>query len=375
MAADRPLGPADSYLLLAPTGEKSPAGLPVVRPIEINDERVLPLVRLLEDGFATEVLRTLYLAKQLVREISVDGKRFSEAGRRAAAEPLCLLLGAETARERGLAVPRWFGGAIERPATIWLGFSDSYAQDKALVQTLTSRLAVHVLDVVATGGTFSAEGAAPVLAAAYRMALEVIAREWRDPRGPRGAMSVQAGTETQRELFADIRENRFVMTADRAALRSGHEMLADPGVAATVLFRLAQDRAVAQRVAPKEFYAPFAAGRLPEGVSPAAVLGPFRNFQAKLLGSWAKSVLAGHGPRDIVDLLEIYGREFPTEKAEVIRVFVVTTFGATVKPGGVSARAEDAKAALADLTALVADLVAGRKTLRDGVTQGKNTAP
>jgi len=126
---------------------------------------------------------------------------------------------------------------------------------------------------------------------------------------------------------------------------------------------MAQSRAIAGKVAPDAFYKPFA-GRVPPGVSPAAVLGPFRNFQAKLLGAWADAVQRGHPPQDIAELLEVYGAAFPAEKTEALRVFVVTTFAATVEPGGVSTRPEDATKALAGIDAVVADVATGRRSLR-----------
>jgi hypothetical protein len=142
-------------------------------------------------------------------------------------------------------------------------------------------------------------------------------------------------------------------------------------VAATILYRMAQSRAVGPRVAPEKFYAPYAANRMPSGVSPAAILGTFRNFQAKLLGVWASAVLRKKAPKDIVDLIEIYGAEFPAERAEVIRIFVVTTFGGTIKPGGCSMQPQDARQTMAELTTLAAEVGAGRKTLRDALEPGQ----
>jgi hypothetical protein len=52
----------------------------------------------------------------------------------------------------------------------------------------------------------------------------------------------------------------------------------------------------------------------------------------------------------------------PDERAEAFRIFVVTTYGATVKRGGV--RATDAAAALPELTALAAQVAAGRLSSR-----------
>jgi hypothetical protein len=196
------------------------------------------------------------------------------------------------------------------------------------------------------------------------MAMEVIAREWRVGKGPAGVVPYDAGSLAQRTLFANIRENRFVVGEDGKTVRPAAELLGEAGVAATVIYRLAQSKAIAQRVAPEAFYAPFTSGRLPPGVSPAAVLGSFRNFQAKLLGAWAEATHAGHGPRDIGELVEVYTKAFPAEKTEVLRIFVVTTFGGTVQDGGVSTRAEDSAKSLAAIDALVADVSAGKRSLR-----------
>ena len=50
-----------------------------------------------------------------------------------------------------------------------------------------------------------------------------------------------AGTAAQRDLFAAVRENRYALGADGAP-RPARELLADPNVAATVLYRLAQSK-------------------------------------------------------------------------------------------------------------------------------------
>ncbi len=368
-SADEPMGSPDSYLLFWTDGTKSaPNALPVLKPLGLSDERGTPASKLFESGFGSEMVRTLYLAKQLVREMDVGAKRFSAAARRLATEPLCVVIGVPTPGfSRGLAVHRWLGAPVEHPDLPWLGLPAGYADDQALAQTVSALLAPHAVSMVTAGATADRD----LLVTAFRMAIEVIAREWRTERGPMSGVPSTAGTAEQRATFADIRENRFVLDSVGSDLRDAESLLNHPGVAATVIYRMAQSRGVAQRVAPKDFYVPLAPGRLPEGVSPAAVLGPFRNFTAKLLGAWARAVLRGQVPHDLVDLIEIYGTEFPAEKPEVLRIFLVTTFGGTVNPGGVSRRPEDAKATIAELGALALEVVAGRKSLRDGVSLSK----
>ena len=256
-------------------------------------------------------------------------------------------------------------GVQLHPGLPWIGLPADPSRDKALVQTLAGRLASYVAHFVATAGLLSGGTTPPpILVEGYRIAMEVIAREWRVTPGPAGVIQVGEGSSTQREIFANVRENRYVLERDGATLREARDLLADPGVAGTIIHRMAESRVLAGRVAPETFYAPFASNRFPPGVSPAAVLGTFRNFQAKFLGAWATAVARGRAPRDVVDLIEIYGAAFPAERAEAIRIFVVTTFGATVKAGGVSTNPRDAPRALAELTVLTTAAVGGKLSLR-----------
>jgi hypothetical protein len=339
-----------------------------VRAADVSTEAVQPVPGLLETGFASEMLRTVYLAGQYIRDATVDGRRFPDVARANASLPVCLVIGADsTPYTRGLAIAGSFwDGASPRPTLPWIGIPAEPSRDKALVQTLTARFAAYAAHLVGSGGMLDAAPPPPqALVDGYRMAMEVIAREWRFVSGPAGVIQLDEGTKAQRELFADVRENHYIV--DQGALRPARDLLASPGLAATVIYRMAQSRAVGPRVAPEAFYEPYAANRMPPGVSPAAILGTFRNFQAKLLGAWAAAVLRSKAPQDIVDLVELYGRTFPAERNEVIRIFVVTTYGGTIKQGGTSMRPQDARETLAELTAFAAEVAAGRRTLRDAL--------
>jgi len=363
------LGPPDSFLVYAPeldgTGapQRTASGLPVLAPVAVDDPRVAPLYRQFAVGFAAEVLRTDYLAKQLVRDADVGGRRFPDAARAAALEPTVLVLGgaaADTgpagATGRGLGVKGFLGRADDHRDVRWIAVDAYPDHDHALAQTLAG-----LLGRAAAWRVAGDDPAARTLVDGYGGALEVIAREWRSGEGPAGAMPGDAGSAAQRDLFAAVRENRFGLGAGGVP-RPAQEVLADPGVTATVLYRLAQSKAVGRKIAPAEVYAPFVTDRVPPGVSPAAVLGPFRNFQAKLLSAWGRAVLEARPPHDIADLIDAYGRALPAERAEVTRVFVITTFGATVKPGGVRPPEHDPGTALPELAALAAEVAAGRRS-------------
>lgn len=368
------LAPPDSYLLFVPSAPGSnAAALLHVDKADLKTPAVQPIPRLFEDGFASEMLRTVYLAGQYLRDAVVDGRRFSDLARANGSLPVCLVVGEDRPTYvRGLSITGTFGGSTERPNLPWIGVPAEPARDKALIQTLTGRLADYAARLVATGGLLDAAPTPPkALVDGYRMAMEVVAREWRYTPGPAGVIQTSEGTPEQRALFGNIRENRYILVDGSADLRPARQLLDSPGVAATILYRMAQDRAIGPRVAPDAFYAPYAAKRMLKGVSPAAILGTFRNFQAKLLGAWASAVLRGKAPKDIADLIGLYGAQFPAERAEVIRIFVVTTYGGTIKPGGCSMKPQDARQTLAELTALAAEVGAGRKTLRDAVGTGE----
>ena len=363
---DTALGLPDAYLVYTPvvdgTGgaRRSADGSPLFELLALDDERATPLHTQIAVGIVGEMLRTDYLAKQLVRDVSFEGRSFPEAARVAAREPTVLVVGRGLEPSGvGFAVKGFFGGATNRPAVPWLGFKEDVGEDRAMPQTVTGRIARGTLSRVVAGPAALVDG--------YVRAMEVIAREWRVGQGPQGAVAPDAGTGTQRALFAGVRENSYAVGADGAP-RSAAELLADPGLAATVIYRLAQSKAVGRHVAPPDVYAPFVSDRVPPGVSPAAVLGPFRNFQAKLLTAWGRAVLAGTPPKDIAELVEAYGRAMPAERAEAFRIFVVTTYGATVKPGGVKTTGANADAALPELTALAAEVASGRRSSRAALT-------
>ena len=359
------LGPPDSFLVLGPVGgpgakpSQSKTGLPVFEALPVDDPHAVPVHQQLAIGFGGEVLRTDYLAKQLVRDIQVGGRGYGPGPRAAAAEPTVLVLGGRAPAGApigwALAMDGTFG-AKDHLNTHWAGLDAYPDHDPALPQTLAGVLGLMAAARVANANEALASHP---LVVGYARALEVIAREWRVGDGPAGMVQTAAGTAAQRQLFTAVRGNSFVLGADGMPRAPG-ELLGDPGVTATVLYRLAQSKTVGRKVAPDDVYAPFVKDRVPEGVSPAAVLGPFRNFQAKLLSAWARAVLEGNPPRDIADLVDAYGRALPAERSEVVRIFVVTTFGATVKAGGVRPPDRDPGTALPELTALAAQVAAGK---------------
>jgi len=372
-----PLGPPDSYLVYQPASGEAVAsppatGMRLLQAVALDDARAMPIHRGAAEGFMGELLRTDYLAKELLRN-GWQGRAFSPAARASAAEPTVLVLAGTRATRTeeatigtGFAEASSFGRKRVHGDASWIEIGDDPPGDPAFVQTAAGRIARLVSERIAR----AADPAAPlprVLVDGYALAMEVIGREWRVGEGPMGRVAPDAGTGTQRERFASVRQNAYVFKPDSEILRPADELLAEPGVAAALIYRMAQAKGVGRKIGPPEIYAPFVKDRVPPGISPAAVLGPVRNFQVKLLTAWALAAAAGHAPRDLIDLVTAYTEMVPAERAEVMRLFVATTYGATVKAGGVSPRAADATASLAELTALAAEVTAGRRTLRSGM--------
>jgi len=371
-----PLGPPDSYAVYEPAPGAHAADTQAPRamqPVPVEDPRAVPIHRAATDGFVGEMLRTDYLAKELIRA-GVAGKPFSPAAQARAAEPTVLVLAGPRAVRSdeatlgvGLEVPGSFGRKKIDPNPMWIEVGDDPVSDPAFVQTASGRIGRLVAERVAGGMGATPAELPRALIDGYALAMEVIGREWRVGEGPMGRVAPDAGTGTQRERFAAVRQNSFVFKPDSQVLRPAGEIITKPGVVAALVYRMAQSKGVGRKVAPDDVYAPFVKDRVPPGVSPAAVLGPVRNFQVKLLTAWARAIAAGHPPRDLIDLITAYAEALPAERAEATRLFVVTTYGATVKAGGVSAAPADATASLAELTALAAEVAAGRKTIREGM--------
>ena len=120
---DAALGAPDSFLLVAPVPPRDGAGASRARrafrsspTVALDDPHAVPLHQQFAVGFAGEVLRTDYLAKQLVREIDVGGRRYADGQRASAREPTVLIMGGARAggpTSRGVALKGSFGGEDE----------------------------------------------------------------------------------------------------------------------------------------------------------------------------------------------------------------------------------------------------------------------
>ena len=86
-----------------------------------DDPRAEPLYRQLTVGFASEVLRTDYLAKQLVRELTAGAHPYGGGVRAAAAEPTVFVVGS----------PHGTGGPLRGPRAPTLSYTSVSQTRKA----------------------------------------------------------------------------------------------------------------------------------------------------------------------------------------------------------------------------------------------------
>jgi hypothetical protein len=241
-------------------------------------------------------------------------------------------------------------------------------QDAVALDQIVRGLGHAIVDSATRGRAPAGDAAAAdPLTEGYVRFLQVVNAEWR--AGPGAAAAGDARARLRRAgWFADVRGNqgveRFVPRVDDLAL-APDDLVRDPLVIATVLYRLASS-AAGHRLAPDEIYRPLVPEFPPPGFSPGQLLGAFRNFQAKLLVAWNHAGQSSRPPRDLIDLVDAYADTFPAERAEVTRIFLVTTYGLTARSGGVHPRQPPEQVA-SKLAALTADVLFGCTGLRTGL--------
>ncbi len=243
------------------------------------------------------------------------------------------------------------------------GASDEALRDAVVLDQIVSGFAHAIFSSIApapVAAIDAASGVADPLGEGYAMFLQVVAAEWRSRAGDPGVNDARAVLQ-RASRFAAVRGNTSASTF-RDLPPSTDAFLRDPQLIAAFLYRLAASE-TGHRLAPDEIYRPMVPEQPPAGISPGRLLGAFRNFQAKLLWALNRSVLLEQPPRDLVDLALAYVDAFPAERADGIRIFLVTTAGRTIQPGGVSDQGSPDEAA-ARFAALTADVLFGRRDLR-----------
>ncbi len=377
----------DSYELLRRGADRAPGEPTPLRYVGDGDPSASRVRRLMDDELSAELLRTFAMARRLVAETAP-----SSSGARALARlPPYVALGVSDLdrgapyRDREL-LAGWWRQAIPAAAPIiWIddepthsdagrmlasvrpkegaGSSDAALRDAVVLDQIVSGFGHAILSLIAPapilGGDRPSVAADP-LSAGYTTFLQVVAAEWHARAGDPTANDARAVLQ-RAARFAAVRGNTSV-AALRAQQIDTDAFLRNPELIAAFLYRLATSE-TGHRLAPDDIYRPMVPDRPPAGISPGRLLGAFRNFQAKLLWAWSRSVVLEGPARDLVDLASAYADAFPAERAETIRIFLVTTGAATFQPGGVSDRGSPEETA-SQYAALTADVLFGRRNLR-----------
>ncbi|HMF42720.1 MAG TPA: hypothetical protein VKQ32_18745 [Polyangia bacterium] len=342
----------DDYLLLRRPTTKPGEPTAALELAPRTDAEAYYLRHLLASGFGAELLRTYAMTKRFAAR--TGGRRETDT-MIALGAPDHPALGAPARRVK---IGWWRTKLAADAPIIWIDDSGP-RRARSTMADLVSGFGGAILDVVApeTGAPYSKSSA---LRDGYIDFLQVVAAEWRPPSDTDDRDDLR-----QLSVFADVRGNGAVRRLDD----SPHAMIADPAVVATVFYRLAASD-LGRRMAEPAVYKPFLEAQPPRDIHPALLLGAFRNFQAKLIAAWTRAQAAGRPPHDLIDLVEAYGDAYPAERAEATRIFLVTTYGATALPGAV--RADEAPEQIEiQLAALTADVLFGRRGLRDGFARAR----
>ncbi len=390
----------DDHFELVRRGEARAPGQPT--PLfyaRANDPEAARVLRLMSDELSGELLRTYAMARRLAGETAPAS---SVRSARAAMPPM-LALGVSDLdrglpyRDRELRAGWWRRAIPADTPIIWIesepdperielgrmlasvrpksgaGASDAALRDAMVLDQIVNGFGRAILSLIAPAPVSVKDGAPATVdpvGEGYVTFLQVVAAEWHSGDGDQPA--AEARVLLQRaSRFAAVRANTSA-TVFRALGGYGftelsprpttEAFLREPLTIAAFLYRLAASE-TGHRLATDETYRAMVPELPPTGISPGRLLGAFRNFQAKLFWAWNRVTLANRPPRDLIELVEAYADAFPAERAEVIRIFLVTTKGVTALPGGVfEARAEDEVAS--QYSALTADVLFGRLRLR-----------
>ena len=372
-------------------GAPTPLGYPAP-----DDRGAARVQRLMSDELTGELLRTLAMARRMA---STSASRESVLLDRAQA-PAYLALGVSDLddrrrpyRDRVIGTGWWRESIAADVPLVWI---DDDATHLALGETLASTrgrqadlaavdqdavaldqivrgLGYAIIDLATRGRAPAGDDAAPdPLTEGYVQFLEVVNAEWR--AGPGAAAAGDARARLRRAgWFADVRGNQGVERLvqrfnDDRALAPDH-LVRDPLVIATVLYRLASS-AAGHRLAPDEIYRPVVPEFPPAGFSPGQLLGAFRNFQAKLLVAWSRAGTVGDAaPRSDRSRRRPTPTPFRTSGPRSTRIFLVTTYGLTARPGGIYPR-QPLEEVASKLAALTAEVLFGRTGLRIGLRAG-----
>ena len=118
---------------------------------------------------------------------------------------------------------------------------------------------------------------------------------------------------------------------DRTRLRNAQQMLSSEGVLATLFYRISTNRVLQDNFRENAFYDRFLLRPIPAGTTPKEIFTPLENVVLKDFHVWEK-IKSRLNPDSVImtEFIQEWGRSFPEDREEILKLFVMTTVGKTV---------------------------------------------
>jgi len=118
---------------------------------------------------------------------------------------------------------------------------------------------------------------------------------------------------------------------DGTRLRNAQQMLSSEGVLATLFYRINTNKILQNNFRENAFYDRFLLRPIPAGTTPKEIFTPLENVFLKNFHVWEK--MKGRlNPESVIliEFIQEWGRSFPEDREEILKLFVMTTVGKTV---------------------------------------------
>ncbi len=117
---------------------------------------------------------------------------------------------------------------------------------------------------------------------------------------------------------------------DPTRIKNAQEMMACEGVVATLFYHIQINPLLRKQYASKEFYDRFLLQPLPDSPSPDGFFQPEENIFLKCFWVWHQLERTKIDGPPLISFIKQWCREFPEDKAELLRLFLALTKGRTI---------------------------------------------
>ncbi len=109
-------------------------------------------------------------------------------------------------------------------------------------------------------------------------------------------------------------------------LKNGQQMMSSEGVISTVFYRIVNDTRLRSQYEEASFYQPF----LQTAADPQKTITPYQNVNLKIFASIVQASFENQNRPPIIAVVQQYAKLFPNDAQRIEKIFVETTWGATV---------------------------------------------